>query len=523
MKAARPAFVIGFLFLVVVFSSAQTNIYIAQNAAGANSGADCADAHSAAWFNTSANWGSGATQIGPGDTVHLCGTFAAATANSSMLTVQGSGSSGSPITILFESGAVLTSPSWGNNGAINVNGKQYITINGDTSGGRQGVIRNTAAGTSAGNATLTTRGISCSSGSSGGCHHLIVKNITIGPIYIHVPNATNIDQANTNAIQCWPCDNVTIDNVLAHDAGWMVNANGNNLTLSNSDLYNFDHGIAFGPGSNVGGLTVVGNHFHDMANWDTGSADAYHHDYIHIWATGVTFTGGNIYNNTFDGDSGTCCTTAHIFLEDRVTNLHVFNNVFITPPGRTINILWPEGNSPRGLNNAFYNNYIDAGSAGGDSGMFSRNQDGLIVINNYWRQGATMISLQSSAPASINNNMYEQPGSWGYGSTDTGSFATWKGLLPAGSGQDSASQFDTAASTNMDGTGHPQAGSAAIGAAQNLSALCAKNGGSLPDALCADAAGASRPASGAWDIGAYQLGSSASAPTPPSALTAIVQ
>ena len=31
---------------------------IAQNAAGGNTGADCADAHAVSWFNTSSNWGS---------------------------------------------------------------------------------------------------------------------------------------------------------------------------------------------------------------------------------------------------------------------------------------------------------------------------------------------------------------------------------------------------------------------------------------------------------------------------------
>ena len=51
------------------------DFYIAQNAAGSNNGTSCANAFAYRFFNNAANWGSGATQIGPGTTVHLCGTF----------------------------------------------------------------------------------------------------------------------------------------------------------------------------------------------------------------------------------------------------------------------------------------------------------------------------------------------------------------------------------------------------------------------------------------------------------------
>ena len=117
-----------FVILGATFSVA-SDIYVAQNAAGGNSGGDCADAHAVSWFNSSANWGSGNGQIGPGTTVHLCGTFTGA-ANSTMLTIQGSGASGNPVTILFENGADLTAPYWSGNGAIICSGHNYITIDG---------------------------------------------------------------------------------------------------------------------------------------------------------------------------------------------------------------------------------------------------------------------------------------------------------------------------------------------------------------------------------------------------------
>lgn len=72
---------------------AATSRYIAQTAGGTNDGSSCANARPASWFNTSGNWGTSANQIGPGETVFLCGTI------TSGLTFQGSGTSGNYITV----------------------------------------------------------------------------------------------------------------------------------------------------------------------------------------------------------------------------------------------------------------------------------------------------------------------------------------------------------------------------------------------------------------------------------------
>ena len=50
-------------------------VYVTQAGAGTGTGLSLANAGSATWFNTAGNWGSGAGQISPGDTVHLNGTF----------------------------------------------------------------------------------------------------------------------------------------------------------------------------------------------------------------------------------------------------------------------------------------------------------------------------------------------------------------------------------------------------------------------------------------------------------------
>ena len=92
--------------MLLTASYARANdIYLAQGGSGAANGADCADAFSTSFFNSGSNWGSGQSQIGPGTTVHLCGTITGS-AGSTGLTFQTGGASGRPIVLVFESGRV---------------------------------------------------------------------------------------------------------------------------------------------------------------------------------------------------------------------------------------------------------------------------------------------------------------------------------------------------------------------------------------------------------------------------------
>src|SRR5260370_35683474 len=124
----RFAICLFLMFAISRGASAQAqNIYIAQSAAGAANGADCAGAHPISFFNSSGNWGTGAAQIGPGTIVHVCGTII------SQLTVNGNGSSGKVIEILFETGAgIHITPGAVNTGAINLGAHSFILIDGGT-------------------------------------------------------------------------------------------------------------------------------------------------------------------------------------------------------------------------------------------------------------------------------------------------------------------------------------------------------------------------------------------------------
>src|SRR5215469_4888251 len=158
--------------LLLAVAARANDVYIAQVAAGASSGADCADARAVSYLNTAGNWTAGTT-------FHLCGTFNFA-AGANGITVLGSGTATSPISIVFESGAILQSPAFGGcaqcgpGGAIVINGYNYIVVDGENTG----IIQNTANGSSLTyqNGTIGVLAVG---------DHLVVRNLTIQNMYMN--------------------------------------------------------------------------------------------------------------------------------------------------------------------------------------------------------------------------------------------------------------------------------------------------------------------------------------------------
>ena len=199
-----------------IFSGVPTgnDVYIAQAAAGGNTGADCADAYAASYFNNSANWTSGTptgTQIGPGTTVYLCGSFSYGAGTSGALQFQGSGTSGNPIAVVFEPGASATSPNWGPNGFIYASGLSYIAVNGGTNGS----ITATATGTGLTYSNLTqTSAITFSNVSNSQ-----ITGLSISNIYVHTATPTDENGSGSSwGIQWAGGNNITINNNTVHDA-----------------------------------------------------------------------------------------------------------------------------------------------------------------------------------------------------------------------------------------------------------------------------------------------------------------
>jgi hypothetical protein len=483
-----------------------TNIYITPDGGGTS--VCTSNTHPPSWFNNSANWGSNSSQIGPGTIVHLCGTFSGGL-NSNMLSAQASGSNGNPVRILFESGAKLTSPAWsGTAGAIDISDHSYIVVD----GGTEGVIQNTANGTLLANHQASSVGVYLNH-CTPGCE---VKNLTISNIYVHTSvSDSSIDQTNTNAVKFVQTDGVTIDNNVFHDCGWCINGWGNNVNIFGNEVYNCDHGIAFGASGNATNINIHDNHIHDFTNWDT-SCDCYHHDGLHMWNANPTqTTAANIYNNLFDGDSGVNITS-FFFTENHHTGMHVFNNIFVLKPGRTMGgLIWFTNSdsvqTPFILNNTFIGNGANPSSCIKMQGV-----TGVTIKNNLTSGCNTLVDLEDgTSVAASDNDIYEakSPGgssTWQLNGAGTDTFSAWQ----AETGGDTHSSYHSTASLNADGT--LKSGSPAIAAGVNLTNLGIT-------ALDSDKSGVLRPSTGPWDVGAHSSGTVAVKPLPPSNVTAIVQ
>ncbi len=568
MKVVRPLLVIGFLLLVVALSTAQTNIYIAQNAVGGNSGADCANAHSAAWFNTAANWGSGATQIGPGDTVHVCGTITGP-AGGTILTFQGSGTAGNPITLEFEPGASLSAPYCGtftNGQACLVMStastrRSYLIVDGGTpcgwteAGGTgsacNGTIVITANGTTAGNKRDGAQ-IEAES-----CSHCEIRNLGLYNSYVQSGGDTGADPQYQNAI-AFSGSSLSIHDNKIHDCGWCLFYNfeggDNGISIYQNDVYNTAHPIIWiaNPiGTPSANGFIYANHFHDYQNWDTSSC-AYHVEGIHV-TEGPTnspypvFNNLNIYNNYFGPNSGKCLYSQIFLAPDTnsqdspalANNSAIFNNVFSFVAGQ--NAITVGG----GNGNVVYNNTI--------IGSLSNTQQGFgLHWNNIDKNSGYTIAMKNNAIEDFYSlvNDYGDSGNEGsavtldynaYGSCTSGNCfygwcsgpstcgtATWASWQSAVSPNEANSIAKLSAGrccsadVGIDSGFKPVSGSFLIGAGENLTSVCSGQPNPGLGALCYDKAGTPRPTTGAWDIGAYQDPPSSSGPSAPNGLNAVV-
>lgn len=484
------------------------NLYIAQNAAGANTGADCANAHTYSWFNTPGNWGAGAGKIGPGDTVHLCGTITAF-GSGPFLTFQGSGTAGNPITLRWETGAVLQAATC-TDGMIYTGRNSYITID----GGTNGILRTTANGTSPTYAnhnscdgiTFGARGSEITPGGS----HVILNNLEIGPMYVRTTIADQAGQGSGIYGFFGSGDqDVQVYNNRMHDAEFCLAVGFMSGTLTdvyvyNNTVYNCATGIVFASGSNnshASNVLLHDNHVSDGYVWDSTN-NRYHCDGFHIWAndsSGVTasgITGLKIYNNTIDGKWGTY-TTSRIYVEaldndlPAIINPLIFNNIVNnSAPGTvepTDGYIYTKGTS----NAQVYNNTVIG--MGGTS-----NQDS--AFNTLWLITPTV--HENNIVVNCNTVYYAESGNT-WGTRDYNVYYNIRG------GASKIGTHDVLTDPKLDASFRLQSGSSAIGAGVNLSSYFTTDKSNNP-----------RLATGAWDVGAYVY--TTSPPPPPTNVRALV-
>jgi hypothetical protein len=520
--------VLGAASVLGVTSANAKVFYVAQSSNRTTGGiTGCGDALSVAWFNNASSWGTASHQISAGTTVYLCGTFRG-TPGEQLLMVGGSGAAGEPITIKFMPYAVLTAPYWSGMGAIDIDYRSHIVID----GGTNGIIENTANGT--GRAyhqnSVAIHAYKCTS--------CTVQNLTIQNLYVRTSISDLAPSASINCVYWHLANYMTVNHITCHDAAWAIPGDGNNFTLENSDIYHVDHGVASGAVGVASNYSIHNNHFHDFANWDS-TVNKYHHDGIHFWGqNGGRISGGAIYNNTFDGDFGVN-VTGHIFLQDSVQHVAVYNNVFVAPTTRTINSLWFYAAStslPGGpaTGNSAYNNSISSGGQRSGASLAATNQFLFTAVNNVLAGGSADISIQgggSRSSTGINNNLYRDlfaefgdRNTFGLVGHTYFTLSTWRGAchcdgssklvtsaqttsfssvtLTGGAETVSASDAVNTSVTSTDATADPTL--------QELATIGVGNGLNLSDiatgelaGLALDKNGAPRPTSGPWNVGPF--------------------
>lgn len=513
-------------FSPLMFSSA-ANVYITPN--GGSAGVCTSSPQTPAWFNNSNNWGSGTTQIGPGTTVYLCGTFNGSP-GSTLLTFQGSGTSSSPITLTFDTNTNLTSPYWGSSssGAINTNGKSWIVID----GGSNGIIQNTEDGTG-----LTYQQASIGIYLVGGSN-VTIQNLTIANICQHTSSsdtkACNSGGNNDRGILvAGGVSNITVQSNTIHDSQNCIEYSGSSsdagILFSKNTIFHCNWGIGGYGGSN--GLTIDGNDISSATNWDTG-ADSFHHNGIMLFPQSVDMNHVVISNNYIHDINGT--ETAHIFLDPNssgnLPGVLIYNNVTVTTVlGGPTNCFIEPG---AGVAPAYvYNNTMSGASACG-TGV----SPGGAINNNVFVGMYNAVGIPSNGITSDYNDFYGiTGGTLSFTNASNGINAPTLAAWVSSTGNDSepcqgmCDQHSINGNPSLTATFTLSSGSPAIGAGKNLTSL----GISGLDVGAPQFFGVNyacgtgcvpRPSTGAWDIGAYPGGSSAgNPPAPPSGLAAVVQ
>ena len=534
------AIIFVFAFAALGFSSA-ANVYITPN--GASQGVCTTNPQTPAWFNNSSNWGSGSAQIGPGTTVTICGTFTGG-AGATEFTFQGSGTSGSPITLLFDTGTTLSAPYWSaSNGAINISGRSYVTVNGQNTG----IIQNTANGDGLANQQIST-------GIYGwACNNCTVENLTIANIYIAIQNYSSPlggTAVQMNAIfltgQNWTISGNTI-----HDCGWCIYIpyqNGDtNVQVFSNNIYHWDHAIMFAA-SGAYSCTAPcyiehDNQIHDNINWETAGC-VYHLDGLHTFGTaGSTMDGIYIYNEYYFGSLAGGCSSGFIFIEgggsstpSNAKNVYVWNNVADATGADSVNAngwfgLFSASESMNVFNNTMlYKNAQDLTSCWSVGGKSGGNVVNNLTFENNVVNGCNVATSVPqigalSGTTVIDHNFYGDGcfysnNCFNWDGTFTGDFPSWKSTCSC----DGNSLVSTYSGALLNSDGSPKAGSPVIGAGINLTSTATGYLASLQNDTTKGntRTPSARPQTGPWDIGAYLYGSGDPPPNPPTGLSAIV-
>jgi hypothetical protein len=475
------------------------NIYVAQASAGGNTGADCADARIVSSLVSG--------DYVAGNVIHLCGTITGTT-NTSILTVGGNGSSGTPITILWETGAILQEafcPASG--GCLNLNSHTFITVD----GGSNGILQNTANGTGLANQVASTL-----IGNPGS--NTTVKNLSLLNVYQH----TNGDASGgtTYGILARGNSNFTVgpNNTFTQaDVGLLYEWNGgeSNLIVTGNNWSGINQDIEMGPTATSAAFTNVQIYHNTASNWVNWDepGNTYHHNFFHPFTNlvGASLSGTlQVYDNISGGNMGSHATSM-VFIENNDAGAggtmgpwYIFNNTF---DKTNANVPTSSGIvAIMALNGFLYNNsFRDAGGTGANAYVSFHlygASTGWTMTNNIFQGGAYMVYDESSSVTGNKNVYYNSPSGtpWVRGASFISTIGAWRTACSC-----DAASVTTNPLLNTNFT--LQAGSSATGLGSNLT-------GTGITALNSDLAGIARPSGvTAWDTGALQFGAVTTPPT----------
>lgn len=527
MHIFPPPLLPAILFAIFAFpySTLAEDFYVAQTPSGSDTGADPSNAHAVSWFSDANNWATPKVpgRIGPGDTIHICGTITAAV-NNVLFTFRKSGTPGNVITLKFETDALLQSPAFPTNGAININGNSYIKID----GGANGIIQNTDSGSVPSGKTyhLPTTGIYSNSGSN-----IEICNLTIQHLFINTggDSSAATDTSGLLSISILIDDNLgNYSNINIHDniinnsrAGvWVAYEN---LTVSGINIYNnsfADHCwmIVIGagtPNSVATEIDIYGNTMTDWNLWQYPSSH-YHTDGLLIFSNsgaGTSYYTGKFRSNYVYGSLGAGSPSGFIGSGCGGRNFLIYNNLFrvVSPHrGGSGMVVFNAGSTGcsagQPVNTTFYNNTC-IGVANGTG----NNWEGLAIkIARPYEQGGSYMTVKNNIfvdyhhPLEDMNSDYS--GFSGTGSTDYNLYYGHTHVITVSnsvtSGKSLAQFRASPYNQEIHGVlGNPRFMSSTDFRLQSDSP--AKNAGlSLVELFSVDKDGRLRPS--VWDIGAYE-------------------
>jgi hypothetical protein len=517
--------------LCVPAGASATAVYVGQSAAGAGDGSSCANQTAAGFFNAGANWGSATTQIGPGTTVHLCGTIATA------LVAQASGSSTNPITIQWESGTSLAVCN--SVGALQLSGRSYFVVD---LGGNSAAITCPSNGSGL---SSTVQAIGIGTGGSS-LTHTEIRNGTIGPLYVYT--CCGSDGLGSVAISVFGATNDHVHDLVLNNANEGISLLlGNGITSSGNEINNNNCARTVGrcidySNGDGGAVTDTGGQIHNNDitfgdGWFSGAGDYTHLESIRTFNYGAAgsqdkIVGELIYNNylhgTVSGDA-----TSFIFVPEGLSSCSpnsslsasIFNNLMVMT-----------GGSGPGDGFIFtqdcehtlqiYNNTMDGGNNAVGICMEFEGANTVTVENNICENVMTMIYNANAGPTlTANDNDYYNVGTsgangWYWQGKEYTTLAAWK----SATGQD-ANSISTNPGLNSNYTIPSTSPAAGIGVnLTNLNSLLLDDSKPVNVGPGFDSQAATlRLSTGNWDLGAYASGAASQAPAAPTGLVVVSQ